>query len=116
MKTRALFVVTAMPSLGVARKLVTAVLEARAAACVTILPAGESHYTWQGKRERSRERLVLFKLPARGYETLERLIRSLHPYECPEILAFPAVRGWAPYLTWLESSTGSPRKRKKAQK
>ena len=30
------------------------------------------------------------------------MIRSLHPYEVPEILATPVVDGAAAYLDWME--------------
>ena len=36
-----------------ALRLAAAALKAKAAACIQILPASESHYLWKGKREKS---------------------------------------------------------------
>ena len=47
-----------------ARKLADTALRNRLAACVQILPGLESHYVWKGKREISREFLLLAKTTA----------------------------------------------------
>ena len=36
------------------------------------------------------------------YEALEQAIRQVHPYEVPEILAFPVVLGSQDYLEWMD--------------
>jgi len=116
MRPSALLVLTTVPDRAAARRLAGRVLDAGLAACATVSGPVESHYTWKGRRECAQERAVLFKLPARGYAALEALLRSVHPYECPEILAFPAAAGWPPYLAWLEAQVPpvrTPRKKTK---
>ena len=44
------------------------------------------------------------------FEKLSKTIKDIHSYEISEILALPIVRGWAPYLEWL-NSTLSPAER-----
>jgi len=36
---------------------------------------------------------------------VEAAIRSLHPYELPEIIAVPVVRGFDEYLQWVAGET-----------
>jgi periplasmic divalent cation tolerance protein len=39
------------------------------------------------------------------FSDLEKEIRSMHPYEVPEIIALPIVAGSASYLQWIEAET-----------
>jgi periplasmic divalent cation tolerance protein len=36
---------------------------------------------------------------------LSDAIRSLHPYELPEVIAVPVMAGLAPYLDWVRDNT-----------
>lgn len=80
-----------------ARTLVTEGL----AACVNRVPGVQSTYRWQGAVQESAEVLLVIKSTSAAYAALERRIRELHPYEVPEIVALPIVRGSQPYLAWL---------------
>lgn len=77
---------------------------ARLAACVQILPEIESVYHWQGNVERSAEILLLAKTTTANFEALEAMVRSLHSYETPEIIALPVTIASAPYLEWLTAN------------
>ena len=85
-------------------RLARAALNAKAAACVQILPPMESHYVWKGKREKAREFLVLAKTSARKASTLEKLWSKLHPYDCPELVTLSG-RAATSYARWLRAST-----------
>lgn len=91
-----------------AERIAAAVLEARLAACGQILGPIASHYWWRGALETSEEYLVLFKARAPAYAACERAIRSVHPYENPEIIAVSIVAGSAAYLAWIDESTVQP--------
>ncbi|MCC6272266.1 MAG: divalent-cation tolerance protein CutA [Deltaproteobacteria bacterium] len=99
--TPALLVLTTVAKKSDAAHLATTLVEEKLAACVTILPAGESRYVWQGKLCVEKEFVLLIKTLAYGYAKLERRLRAIHPYECPEIVALPVARGAAAYLKWL---------------
>ena len=86
---------------AIARRLV----DERCAACVTIGAPVRSLYHWQGKTETADEVPVAIKTTAGRYEAVERLVRELHPYELPEIIAVPIVGGLAPYLDWIAAET-----------
>jgi periplasmic divalent cation tolerance protein len=84
-----------------------AVVRAKRAACVNILPAVTSIYRWKGKTEKSREALLILKTTRLQYPALEKLIRSMHPYDVPEIIAIQAERGLRQYLGWVVQETTS---------
>ena len=74
------------------------------AACVNRVPGIRSTYRWQGQVQDDAETLLVIKTTAAAYPALERRIRELHPYEVPEVIAMPIVRGSEPYLSWLDAS------------
>jgi periplasmic divalent cation tolerance protein len=100
-----LLVLTNCPDETCANAIALAVVEARLAACVNILPRVESIYRWQGKVESASEIPLLIKTTAGNYATLEATIRRLHPYEVPEIIAFPPTHGLPAYLNWVAAET-----------
>jgi periplasmic divalent cation tolerance protein len=99
----AIALVTA-PDLKTARKLARAVLKARLAACVNLVPKIESHYWWQGHLESGTEVLLLIKSSSARIDALEKCILSLHPYDTPEFLIVPIGAGNKRYLNWLAGS------------
>ena len=101
-KSFSIALVTA-PNLRTARRIAKAALEARLAACVNLLPGVESRYWWHGRIESSAEVLLLFKTTNASLSKLEKLILAEHPYETPEFVVLPIVRGNRHYLSWLAS-------------
>ena len=95
---------TTVNSKSTAVRLARAALNAKAAACIQILPAMESHYVWKGKREKAREFLVLAKTSTRKASTLEKLWSRLHPYDCPELITLSG-RAATSYARWVQAST-----------
>jgi periplasmic divalent cation tolerance protein len=83
-----------------------ALVTERVAACANIVPGLQSVYTWQGRCERAPEWLLIIKTRIDQYQALEARIRALHPYDVPQIVAVPIVRGFADYLAWIDESVG----------
>lgn len=71
------------------------------AACANIVPAIESIFPWQGKIEQANEVLVIFKIAAEAFERFAAKLKSLHPYDVPEIVALSVNAGWPDYLRWV---------------
>lgn len=92
-------------SLENARTIAQSLVRERLAACVHILPKIESIYRWQGNIEEAHECAVLVKTSDRNVQKTIQHIRSLHPYEVPEIIVFPPVGGLKEYLEYIESET-----------
>jgi periplasmic divalent cation tolerance protein len=82
-------------------------VEKRLAACIQIIGPLMSYFQWQGKLESSQEYLCLIKSREDLYPELEAAIKSLHPYEIPEILAMPVIKGGKEYLNWLNQELKS---------
>jgi periplasmic divalent cation tolerance protein len=78
-----------------------ALVEARLAACVSVIPGLRSYYRWQGELETSDEFLLLIKTSRDLFAELKIELEKIHPYEVPEILALPVVAGAENYLNWL---------------
>ena len=74
------------------------------AACANILPAVESIYRWKEKVEMGNETLVFFKLSKDRQAVFQEKLRSLHPYEVPEIIAVQLRAGAPEYLEWVVKS------------
>lgn len=101
----ALIVITNAPDREIALKIARALIERKLAACVNILAECTSIYRWQGKLETATEVPMLIKTRAAIYPDLEAAIKSLHPYELPEIVAVPVERGLPEYLEWVGAET-----------
>lgn len=103
--TEALVVLTNMPDEASAHALASRLVHARVAACVNVLAPCRSIYRWQGEVEEANEVPVLIKTSVAGYAALEAAIRAAHPYELPEIVAVPIMRGLPAYLDWVAAET-----------
>jgi len=80
-------------------------VDAKLAACVQITGPITSIYRWKGKVENAQEWLCLIKTRDDLYNKVEAAIKSKHPYETPEIIAVPIVKGSKEYLSWLDDET-----------
>jgi periplasmic divalent cation tolerance protein len=101
-------VLTSLPDREAAIRLAHELVAKKLAACVNVLAECTSVYRWKGAVENAREVLVLIKTRAVRYTELEAAIRGLHPYELPEIIAVPVVRGFDDYLRWVADETRIP--------
>lgn len=91
------------PSAEVAENIARHLVDARLAACVNILPGVRSVYLWQGAIEAAQEQLLLINSAQSQYTAIESVIKTLHPYQVPEIIALPIQQGSAEYLQWIDS-------------
>ena len=90
-------------SMAEAKRIARAVVDARLAACVNILPgAVTSIYRWKGKVESARERLLMIKTSRKHVAKLQQAVESLHSYEVPEFIAVPIAAGSRKYLRWMD--------------
>lgn len=99
--TEAMVVLCSFPDAEKARQIGTHLVEKQHAACINVLPAIESIYSWEGKLCHEQEVLLIIKTNRCAFPVMSRELTSLHPYEVPEIVALPVVDGSAPYLSWL---------------
>lgn len=94
-------VMTATDKREDAERIARSLVEKRLAGCVQIVGPVTSIYHWKGRIETAGEWLCLIKSHKDSYGAIEAAIRSLHPYETPEIIALPMTAGSRDYLDWL---------------
>ena len=85
-----------------ADRIARALVDERLAACVQVDGPITSTYRWRGRIETGQEWRCVVKSRMCLFEQVEGVIRELHPYEVPQILAVPVVAGSSAYLAWLE--------------
>ena len=106
---RVLLVFTNAPDEAVAQRIAEAAVNQGVAACVNALAACRSTYRWRGAVETASEIPLLIKTTEAAYPRLEALIRELHPYELPEIVAVTIDHGLPEYLKWIDDETQTRR-------
>ena len=94
-------VLTTLENRDDAEKIARTLVEKRIAACVQIMGPLTSFFQWQGKLDSAQEYLCVIKSRNDLFQELEIIIKSMHPYEVPEILATPITKGNKDYLSWL---------------
>lgn len=85
--------------------LADAVVSAKLAACVNIVPGVTSVYWWDGKVNRDSELLLMMKTRASLVPQLTEMVNEKHPFEVPELIVQPITGGLQSYLDWIGEST-----------
>jgi periplasmic divalent cation tolerance protein len=107
----AIMVFVTVASKQEAKGIVRLLLRKRLIACANILGPVKSEFWWQSKIDKAKEFLVLMKSDEKLFEKLSRAVKEMHSYEVPEIVAVPIVKGWQPYMDWLNASLQPTSKR-----
>ena len=98
-----LIVLTTISDEGEAEGLADAIVRAKLAACVQVLPPMTSIYWWGDDMQKEKEHLLLIKTLPEKYDKLESFIQSNHSYDVPEIVAIDSERVSDTYLAWLKN-------------
>ena len=101
---KVLLALSTFPDQETARDISNELVTKKLAACANILPIVESIYRWKDKIESGNETLVLFKLREDRQTDFQEQLRSLHPYEVPEIIFVPISSGLPEYLRWVSEN------------
>jgi periplasmic divalent cation tolerance protein len=92
-----------------AERIATELVSRRLAACVQISGPIASTYRWQGAVETAEEWSCIVKTSREQFVAIEQVIKELHSYEVPELVATPIVGGSEAYLKWLKEQLGERR-------
>jgi periplasmic divalent cation tolerance protein len=87
-----------------AHKIAELLVNRRKVACVNILPRVDSLFWWKGKLDSARESLLLVKTKTSLLPEIISLVKEIHSYEVPEIIALPIIGGSEDYLKWLDDA------------
>ena len=104
MAEKILLALSTFPDAEIARRISNQLVSERFAACANILPSVESIYRWKDKLESGNETLVFFKLSEDRQSAFQDKLRSLHPYDIPEIIFVPIAGGLTDYLQWVSEN------------
>ena len=89
-----------------AERIATELVKRRLAGCVQIVGPIRSVYRWKGAIESEEEWLCTAKTARAHLAAIDALVREIHPYEVPELVAVPIVGGGEAYLKWLDEQAG----------
>jgi len=106
MSEKILLALSTFPDADVARRISNELVTERFAACANILPSVESIYRWKEQIESGSETFVLFKVSENRQSAFQDKLRSLHPYDVPEIIFVPVAGGLPEYLQWVSENCG----------
>ncbi len=84
-----------------AHKIAEVLLKQRRVACVNIVAGVSSLFWWQDKLDSAQESLLIVKTKTSQLSEVVRLVKEIHSYDVPEIIALPIVAGNQDYLEWL---------------
>ena len=104
MPQKILLALSTFPDAEIARRISHDLVSQRFAACANILPAVESIYRWKEKIESGNEILVFFKVSEDRQSAFQDKLRSLHPYDVPEIIFLTVESGVPEYLRWVSEN------------
>ena len=101
MADQVLLAISTFPDVETANRIAEELVAEKLAACANLLPAVHSIYHWKEKIETSGETMVLFKTTEARLNEFSEKLRSLHPYEVPELICIKVDAGSADYLRWV---------------
>jgi periplasmic divalent cation tolerance protein len=107
MAAKILLALSTFPDAETARRIAHQLVTEKFAACANLLPGVESVYRWKEKIENTNETLVIFKLSEDRQAAFQKKLRSVHPYEVPEIIFVQVAGGLPDYLRWIAESCAS---------
>ncbi|MFH0918522.1 MAG: divalent-cation tolerance protein CutA [Candidatus Omnitrophota bacterium] len=87
-----------------AHKIAASLIKAKLAACVNLVDKVDSIFFWAGKIEQAQESLLVIKSQQEKLPKIIKLVRSLHSYAVPEIIALPIIAGDKLYLRWIDAA------------
>lgn len=94
-----------MPDDARADGLAAALVGEKLAACVNVHGPMMSTYRWKGAVEREAERQIVIKTTRARLPALEARLKTLHPYELPELVVLGAEAS-AAYGRWVIEMSG----------
>jgi len=89
---------------GEAQQISRLLLEQRKTACINIIPKIDSLFWWEGNLDSAQESLLIAKTKASLLPEIINLVKELHSYSVPEIIALPLVGGNPDYLEWIDKN------------
>ena len=104
MNSEYLIIFCTVPDEDIAIKISNDLVNEKLAACCNIIKGIRSIYFWEDNVCDDSELLLVIKTKGAVYKKLEDKIKSLHPYDVPEIIALSINQGSEKYLKWIDEN------------
>ncbi|MEO1205955.1 MAG: divalent-cation tolerance protein CutA [Pseudomonadota bacterium] len=104
-QAEAALVYATCPDAQTAQDIGRALVAAKLAACVNILPGMTSVYRWDGDVTQDNEVVLIIKTRKALIDQVIAEGVKLHPYETPAFLAVDVVSASPSYLAWILAET-----------
>ena len=101
MADQVLLAISTFPDVETANRIADVLVTEKLAACANLLPPVHSIYHWKEKVETAGEVMVFFKTAEDRLPAFQEKLRSLHPYEVPELICIKIDAGSQDYLRWV---------------
>lgn len=95
---------TTCPNMDTTEKIANSLVANKLVSCVNIQKFEKSIYLWNWKIEKKEEYLLTMKTRWRFFKKIEKIIKELHTYTTPEIIAIPIIKWNEEYLRWIDQS------------
>ena len=95
-----LIIATTFPDRDSAARVVALLVDAGLAVCGQVGADLRSCYRWEGEMRQADEVAVTLKVLPDRYELCAGELKLQHPYDVPQIVAWPATRVEQAYLDW----------------
>ena len=84
-------------------KIVNRLLNDKLSACIQV-SAAQSSYIFEDKINHDNEIIIKIKSKLSLYKNIENIIKELHDYKVPQIIAIPIIAISDDYSNWLKES------------
>jgi periplasmic divalent cation tolerance protein len=98
------------PNEATAKQIAAALVEERLATCVNRVNGVTSTYFWDGRLQDDAEILLIIKTSQARVEALTERLKTLHPYDLPELVVLPVTGGNEAYLRWVREGVEQERR------
>ena len=69
------------------------------------ISALDTWYRWEGSVRQAAEHEVRLFTRAACFDAVAALVRTLHGYDVPQVIALPIVRGTPDFLRWIDETS-----------
>jgi len=87
-----------------ANKIIKKLIESKLVACANVVKNIQSTFRWKGKVEKEDEVLLILKSKKDHFPEVVKVVKKLHSYDVPEIIALPIIGGSKDYLSWIRDN------------
>ena len=97
------------PDEATAKQIAATLVQERLATCVNRVAGVTSTYFWDGRLQDDSEILLIIKTSQARVEALTARLKTLHPYDLPELVVLPVSGGNEAYLQWVREGVKQER-------